>query len=52
MVFVTLCACVSAVCLANTETALKEESSQTNIILTYKLLASILSAVCSVIQQS
>ncbi len=31
---------------------LREESSQTNIILQYKLLASILSAVCSVIQQS
>ncbi len=30
---------------------LREESSQTNIILQYKLLASILSAVCSVIQQ-
>ncbi len=32
--------------------ALREESSQTNVILHYKLLASILSAVCSVIQQS
>ncbi len=31
---------------------LREESSQTNIILHYKLLASILSAVCSVIQLS
>ncbi len=31
---------------------LREESSQTNVILQYKLLASILSAVCSVIQQS
>ncbi len=31
---------------------LREESSQTNAILQYKLLASILSAVCSVIQQS
>ncbi len=31
---------------------LREESSQTNIILQYKILASILSAVCSVIQQS
>ncbi len=30
--------------------ALNEESSQTNVILEYKLLASILSAVCSVIQ--
>ncbi len=30
---------------------LREESSQTNVILQYKLLASILSAVCSVIQQ-
>ncbi len=32
--------------------ALREESSQTNVILQYKLLAEILSAVCSVIQQS
>ncbi len=31
---------------------LTEESRQTNVILLYKLLASILSAVCSVIQQS
>ncbi len=31
---------------------LREESSQTNVILQYKLLASIWSAVCSVIQQS
>ncbi len=31
---------------------IREESSQTNAILQYKLLASILSAVCSVIQQS
>ncbi len=30
---------------------LREGSSQTNVILQYKLLASILSAVCSVIQQ-
>ncbi len=30
----------------------KEESSQVNVILQYKLLAAILSAVCSVIQQS
>ncbi len=30
----------------------REESSQTNVILQYKLLAAILSAVCSVIQQS
>ncbi len=30
---------------------LREESSQTNVILQYKLLAAILSAVCSVIQQ-
>ncbi len=29
---------------------LREVSSQTNVILQYKLLASILSAVCSVIQ--
>ncbi len=32
--------------------ALREESSQTNVILQYKLLESILSAVCSIIQQS
>ncbi len=31
---------------------LREESSQTNVILQYTLLAAILSAVCSVIQQS
>ncbi len=31
---------------------LREESRQTSVILQYKLLASILSAVCSVIQQS
>ncbi len=31
---------------------LREESSQTNVILQYKLLAAILSSVCSVIQQS
>ncbi len=31
---------------------LREESSQTNVILQHKLLASILSAVCCVIQQS
>ncbi len=35
-----------------TDIALREESSQTNVILQYKLLASILSAVWSVIQQS
>ncbi len=29
---------------------LRQESSQTNVILQYKLLASILSAVCGVIQ--
>ncbi len=33
-------------------TTLREESSQTNVILQYKLLAATLSAVCSVIQQS
>ncbi len=33
-------------------TTLREESSRTNVILQYKLLESILSAVCSVIQQS
>ncbi len=31
---------------------LREESNQTNVILQYKLLAAILSAVCCVIQQS
>ncbi len=31
---------------------LREESSETNVILQYKLLAAILSVVCSVIQQS
>ncbi len=31
---------------------LREESSQTNVILQYKLLVAIVSAVCSVIQQS
>ncbi len=31
---------------------LREESSQTNVILQYKLLPAMLSAVCSVIQQS
>ncbi len=32
--------------------ALREEFSQTNVILSYRLLAAMLSAVCSVIQQS
>ncbi len=32
--------------------ALREESCQTYVMLQYKLLAAILSAVCSVIQQS
>ncbi len=36
----------------STQATLREESSQTNVILQYKLLASILSAVCTVIQQS
>ncbi len=31
---------------------LREESSQTNVILQYKLQAAILSAVCSLIKQS
>ncbi len=35
----------------NTST-LREESSQTNVILQYKFLAAILSAVCSAIRQS
>ncbi len=34
------------------KSTLREESSQINVILQYKLLAAILSAVCSVIQQS
>ncbi len=38
--------------IASNTIALREESSQTNVILQYKLLASILSVVCSVIQQS
>ncbi len=33
-------------------TTIREESSQTNVIIQYKLLASLMSAVCSVIQQS
>ncbi len=36
----------------NDMTTLREESSQATVILQYKLLAPILSAVCSVIQQS
>ncbi len=39
-------------CLIPGADTLREESSQTNVILQYKLLASILSAVCSVIQPS
>ncbi len=38
-------------CIVLTST-FREESSQTNVILQYELLAAILSAVCSVIQQS
>ncbi len=38
-------------CKSYTSHTLREESSQTNVILQYKLLASLLSAVCSVIQQ-
>ncbi len=38
--------------LKQTFSTLREESIQTNAILHYKLPASILSAVCSVIQQS
>ncbi len=34
------------------QSTLREETSQTNVILQYKLLAAILSAICSVIQQS
>ncbi len=40
------------ICFPAPAWTLREESSQTNVILQYKLLASILSAVCSVIQQS
>ncbi len=44
------------ICNINTLTlvviTLREESSQTNVILQYKLLATIFSAVCSVIQKS
>ncbi len=36
--------------LHSTATTLREESRQTNVILQYKLLAAILSTVCSVIQ--
>ncbi len=36
----------------NVSVTLREEFSQTNVILQYKLLAAILSAVCSVSQQS
>ncbi len=38
--------------VATNNSTFKEESSQTNVILQYKLLAAILSAVCSVIQQA
>ncbi len=43
---------VMIIVLWNIASALRDEFSQTNIILQYKLLAAILSAVCSVIQQS
>ncbi len=39
-------------CIYANKISFREESSQTNVILPYKLLAAILSAVCSVIQQS
>ncbi len=42
----------SAVYFYHLLATLREEPSQSNVILQYKLLASILSAVCSVIQQS
>ncbi len=38
--------------MCDLQATLREESSQTNVILQYKLLAAILTAVCSVIQQS
>ncbi len=48
------CVCSHVVCwlIMLMSPTLREESSQTNVILQYKLLASILIAVCSVIQQS
>ncbi len=44
--------CASQVNTGVFVTTLREESSQTNVSLQYKLLTAILSAVCSVIQQS
>ncbi len=44
--------CSISMYLCYRQSTLREESSQTNVILQYKLLASILSSVCSVIQQS
>ncbi len=41
---------LTAQSLRNYINTLREESSQTNVILQYKLLEAILSAVCSVIQ--
>ncbi len=44
--------CLTVKCKSDNYYTLREESSQTYVILQYKLLAAILSAVCSVIQQS
>ncbi len=38
--------------LERQDPTLREESSQTNVILQYKLMSAILSAICSVVQQS
>ncbi len=43
---------IQSQCSGMNDLTLRDESSQTNVMLPYKLLASILSAVCSVIQQS
>ncbi len=48
----TKCIMTKLVLIGDIMATLHPESSQTNVILQYKLLASILSAVCSVIQQS
>ncbi len=49
----TLIKAVTSQCLVNhKQPTLREESSQANVILQYKLLEAILSVVCSVIQES
>ncbi len=50
MFFITLLA--TTIIIIYDRTTLREESSLTNVILQYKLLAAILRAVCSVIHQS